>query len=145
MTFWEKASSDLFHLYPPSGAINFCRLLLCTSMLLTYPFPLLTVRELLVLLLFKPPAGRPVLHEDKTTPLVQNEYTINNDSWLLPGSETQLKRPYHIAITAILWFTTLLLALKASSLGAVLNLTGCALGTGKDTRRACKKRLKRAL
>lgn len=50
---------------------------------------------------------------------------------LPPGGEgqRQLKETYHIALTFAIWIVTLILALGASSLGVVLNLTGCATGT----------------
>ena len=114
MTFWEETSSDLFSMYKPSTAVDTCRMLLCVSMLLTYPFPFLTVRELIILKAF----------ENK--PNMDTE----NDSWLLPGAQRQLVQPYHFILTLILWASSLSLALSASSLGAVLNLTGCATGTG---------------
>lgn len=36
MTFWEKTTSDMFHLYKPSVSVAVCRILLSVSMLLTY-------------------------------------------------------------------------------------------------------------
>lgn len=141
MTYWENTSSDIFELYPSSGAIEFCRVLLCTSMLLTYPFPLITVRELLVLVLFNKqpqqsvPSSKQEEDTDDDVPLIQNDdrnmdrRSSFSSSWLVSGSETQLKGLYHVAITSMLLLTSLILALKASSLGVVLNLIGCAFGT----------------
>ena len=134
MTFWENTSSAMFSLYPPSKAVDMCRILLCISMLLTYPFPFLVTRELLVLLYagtnksIRTPSGRQPAHEAE--PLVaRNSVPDERASWLIPGSDRQLKQIYHILLTCVLWFITLGLALGASNLGSVLNLTGCATGT----------------
>jgi hypothetical protein len=65
-----------------------------------------------------------------TEPLFGIQFPDEKESWLQPGEERQLKRNHHIALTVLLWSITLFLALEASSLGDVLNLTGCACGTG---------------
>jgi len=116
MTFWEETSSSIFLLYPASKAVDLCRCFLCIVVVLTYPFAFLVVREELVALLYS----------DENS-----QYPCSDDlnSIFLPGSDRQLKLGYHIAFTVVLWCTTLVLALKASSLGAVLNLAGCATGT----------------
>ncbi len=132
VTFWEKTSSSMFELYPSTNAVDVCRILLCISMLLTYPFPFLTVRELFVLLFFAQKGNNTGLTAiEGTQPLVEAASTIpyGRSSLLLPGNDRQLKRKYHVALTIFIWFITLVLALGASSLGAVLNLTGCATGT----------------
>lgn len=130
MTFWGSTSSDMFHLYPPSAAVDVCRVLLCISMLLTYPFPFLTVRELVVLICC---GSRKSTAQPNSSGgfqvLVENAFSDQINSLLLPGSERQLKQPYHISLTILIWLFTLILALGASSLGSVLNLTGCATGT----------------
>lgn len=133
MTFWEKTSSAMFNLYPPSAAVDTCRILLCMSMLLTYPFPFLTVRELIILLAcanVKQDGDNRLTFEATTEPLVlDNIVPRERNSWLIPGSDRQLKRNYHVGLTVLIWLVTLILALGASSLGAVLNLTGAATGT----------------
>jgi hypothetical protein len=101
-------------------------------MLLTYPFPFLTVRELIILLIFEGDGDKSTtVTTDLTAPLNRQQSPDQTHPWLLPGEERQLKRKHHVALTVSLWVVTLFLALKASSLGAVLNLTGCATGTGK--------------
>jgi len=50
MTFWEATRSDIFELYPPIPVVDFAKLLLCVAMLLTFPLPFFTCRELLVVL-----------------------------------------------------------------------------------------------
>jgi amino acid permease len=49
--------------------------------------------------------------------------------WLIPGEESELIDPVHIALTTFLWALTTFLAIKAPSLGDVLDLVGCATGT----------------
>ena len=130
MTFWENTSSAMFQLYPPSTAVAMCRTFLCISMLLTYPFPLFTVRELLVLTICaNRKCGTDEQSKEGTDALVESAFLDERESWLLPGSDRQLKRKYHMGLTCLIWLVTLILALGASSLGSVLNLTGCATGT----------------
>lgn len=52
MTFWEDAVSDIFQLYPASMLMDVAKLLLCATMVLTFPLPFLTCRELLVTLFY---------------------------------------------------------------------------------------------
>ena len=47
-TYWDKTSSDLFTMYPPSKVIDVAELLLSVTMLFTYPMPFFTCRELFV-------------------------------------------------------------------------------------------------
>ena len=157
MTFWQNASSSIFELYPSgSRAIDRCRLLLCISMLLTYPFPFFTVRELIVISIVDHYRSKMNWStsknddDDDEFEALQNDYSsltptgegnncqqqrtiMSNLSWLLlPGDamNSQLILKYHVAMTITLFFTTLILAIVARSLGDVLNLTGCATGTG---------------
>ena len=48
ITFWQNAGSDLFEMYPPLRAIDFAKILLCFTMLLTFPLPFFTCRELII-------------------------------------------------------------------------------------------------
>jgi amino acid permease len=57
MTFWEKTESDIFKIYPDSILIDLAKLLLCITMLLTFPMPFFTCRELLILLFFPSATG----------------------------------------------------------------------------------------
>ena len=107
MTFRENTSTSMFELYPHCKTRDAYRILLLMSMLLSYPFPFLTVRELVVLCFF-------------------SQY---RRSWLLPREERQLQPKYHPALRILIWSITLLLVLAASSLGVVLNLTGSVAGT----------------
>jgi len=137
MTFWDKTTSDMFYLYEQSKAVDVCRILLCISILLTYPFPFLTVRELVILVSAKKIRSNnefPLKQLGEEQPLVAgktmpSKTTSLNSSWLLPGEERQLKTKYHVILTILLWGISLFLALTATSLGAVLNFTGCTTGT----------------
>lgn len=152
MTFWDKASTDLFRLYPPSQAntVNVARLLLSVGMVLTYPMPLFSLRDSLVQLLH----GDTVDDEydegrTETTFLLEDgegRHTLNSLSrvgvpwWFRKkqkGLETEdeetvqapeLIEPLHYMLTCTLWLSSLTLALSAPSLGIVLNLVGCLSG-----------------
>jgi amino acid permease len=50
MSFWQTTESDIFQMYPPDlVSIDIARLLLCVTMLLTFPLPFFTTREMIVL------------------------------------------------------------------------------------------------
>jgi len=50
VSFWQDTESDIFQIYPPDLlSIDIARLLLCITMLLTYPLPFFTTREMIVL------------------------------------------------------------------------------------------------
>jgi amino acid permease len=130
MTFWEDTTSAMFQLYPSSAAVDTSRILLCMSMLLTYPFPFLTVRELIILAVSLRTLDNGQIEEAGSfDPLIPRKESYET-GWLLPGQERQLVFKYHVALTVSLWSATLYLALSASSLGDVLNLVGCTTGTG---------------
>lgn len=48
MTFWERTESDIFKIYPESIVIDLAKILLCMTMVLTFPLPFFSCRELLV-------------------------------------------------------------------------------------------------
>jgi amino acid permease len=129
MTFWEDTTSAMFQLYPSSAAVDTSRILLCMSMLLTYPFPFLTVRELIILAISLRTRDDGQLEQAGPLDLRTESYEAG---WLLPvpGHGRQLVFKYHVALTVSLWSITLYLALAAASLGDVLNLVGCTTGTG---------------
>lgn len=131
MTFWEDTTSSMFQLYPSSAAVDTSRILLCMSMLLTYPFPFLTVRELIILAISLRTRDDGQLEQSgPLDPLIPRKESYEA-GWLLPGHNgRQLVFKYHVALTVSLWSVTLYLALAASSLGDVLNLVGCTTGTG---------------
>ncbi|GAX09350.1 hypothetical protein FisN_6Lh280 [Fistulifera solaris] len=52
ISFWQEAESDIFSIYPSLHVTNMARLLLCITMLLTFPLPFFTCRELLILTFF---------------------------------------------------------------------------------------------
>jgi amino acid permease len=52
MSFWEATESDIFEIYPAIPSIDVAKLLLCMTMLLTFPLPFFTCRELIIVLLW---------------------------------------------------------------------------------------------
>jgi amino acid permease len=54
MTFWQDTQSDLFDMYPPMKIVDLAKLLLCVTMLLTFPLPFFSCRELLIVSLIRP-------------------------------------------------------------------------------------------
>jgi len=154
-TFWTHAGSDLFEMYPPLRAIDLAKILLCLTMLLTFPLPFFTCRELIIVsLTHSLPESETVDSEVNTSlqePLLDSdpeEATHEPSSprnspriplgersgegrpnLLLEGEEKQLRLPYHVAVTVLLWGLTTVLAILAPSLGDVLDLVGCATGT----------------
>ncbi|CAB9498309.1 Putative sodium-coupled neutral amino acid transporter 11 [Seminavis robusta] len=54
MTFWQDTRSDLFDMYPPLRIVDLAKLLLCVTMLLTFPLPFFSCRELLIVFFIQP-------------------------------------------------------------------------------------------
>lgn len=54
ITFWESTQSDLFDMYPPMRIVDLAKILLCITMLLTFPLPFFSCRELLIVSLIQP-------------------------------------------------------------------------------------------
>lgn len=58
LSFGQEAQSDLFNIYPPLPVIDLAKLLLCVTMILTFPLPFFSCREIIIttlLLRRKPP------------------------------------------------------------------------------------------
>jgi len=51
ITFWQNTKSDIFEIYPPGWKIDTAKLLLCVTMVFTFPLPFFTCRELLILIM----------------------------------------------------------------------------------------------
>jgi hypothetical protein len=156
-TFWDETSSDLFTIYPPSKVVDSAELLLSVTMLFTYPMPFFTTRELLVEWLvmrwskstssdnedelgggeMELEGGKDVGVRQKLLPGDSGPQTSLDaalETYMVPsslglGSTYQLKRPYHAALTLVIWGVTLFIALAADSLGTVLDLVGCVSGS----------------
>jgi sodium-coupled neutral amino acid transporter 11 len=158
MTFWQDTSSNLFGLYADRTAVDVARILLCVTMLLTYPTAFFSCRQVVILSLLPqqqyqqqsnkiaPNVSISVISSEEEEGATAAAAVVNEDQclivalspavtprgatcWLLPGDDQQLLQTYHVLLTTLLWAVTLLLALAAPSLGDVLNLLGCALGT----------------
>ena len=54
MTFWDSTRSDLFDMYPPSRIVDVAKMLLCVTMLLTFPLPFFSCRELIIVSIIIP-------------------------------------------------------------------------------------------
>jgi len=49
ITFWDLTPSDMFHCYPPnSEEIDFARVLLAFTMMMSFPLPFFTCREMII-------------------------------------------------------------------------------------------------
>jgi hypothetical protein len=154
MTFWERTTSNLFLLYPPSAAVDLARILLCFTMLLTYPPPFFSCRELITISLPR----RQKFHIDiedgvagEESPLLLGGKrhlhiaAVEPSPMLLPEDDRQLKQPYHALLTICLWAVTVLLALFAPSGCERLRffpIRGRALGRPRT--QICSSRLKQA-
>jgi len=57
MTFWQSTKSDIFEIYPQGWMIDLAKLLLAITMVLTFPLPFFTSRELLILTFIHPMCG----------------------------------------------------------------------------------------
>jgi amino acid permease len=74
MTFWNQAGSDLFDQYPALPIIDVAKLLLCITMLLTFPFPFFTCRDMMIVaaIAITKPRRRVVAIDDESSP-VEND------------------------------------------------------------------------
>jgi hypothetical protein len=82
MTFWQSTQSDLFEMYPPMRIVDLAKILLCVTMLLTFPLPFFSCRELLIVAVIQPCTSRA---ED----FIEDSIEYNNiNSSNLEGLET---------------------------------------------------------
>lgn len=105
-------------------------------MLLTFPLPFFTSREILIISFLKDGAmgfrsaetNRPlfVLERDADA---ADQLEAKESEFLLPDQGNQLRLLYHVLLTVALWMLVVSLAITAPSLGDVLDLVGCASGT----------------
>jgi len=202
MTFWRETKSDIFDMYPSSVSVDISKLLLCVTMLLTFPIPFFTCREIVVLVALdcyygcgccssKKKQEQNSVEDDVSgqlrAPLLEaggleegNEWGVKEDmvesekrtpsskeeaasgmfedilanppktnetsgqqqqlqqeednqkphpSWLIAGDDRQLTTMYHFAVTFSLLSSITLLAILAKSLGDVIDLVGCSMGS----------------
>lgn len=87
MSFWDKTKSDIFQIYPAIPSIDLAKLLLCVSMLLTFPLPFFTCRELIVVFFIM---FAEICHEIHNRTLFETS-DANNDLQepLLPTTENE--------------------------------------------------------
>ena len=147
ITFWQKTQSDVFDMYPPLCAVDIAKLLLCVSMLLTFPLPFFSCRELVIVMLMSLTQKAEIQADDTTAEqenldnmsameeplLILEEQQLSAQEenelplWIL--SKGQLTMKYHIILTILLWSVATSLAIVAPSLGDVLDFVGCSTGT----------------
>ena len=127
----------MFNCYPDILATNMAKLILSLTMLLTFPLPFFTSREILIISFLKGGATSKVgVSDDAVEPLIRlenangesNTSTDEEFDPLLLGESNQLRLPYHVLGTVGLWILVVTLAISAPSLGDVLDLVGCASG-----------------
>ena len=126
----------MFNCYPDILATDLAKLVLSLTMLLTFPLPFFTSREILIISFLKGGA-KGLDGSDAVEPLIVLERNVTEEEaennggndYLLPGEGNQLRLPYHILWTVGLWMLVVSLAITAPNLGDVLDLVGCASGT----------------
>lgn len=154
MTFWQAQGSDIFEMYPNLAVISIAKLLLCGTMLLTFPLPFFTCRELIISL-WTTSEVCDSLETDSAGPAaptatnsVEVESCALEEPLLLPGTAAdedfaaerstspwmigdtnQLRLVYHVVSTVLLWLLTTCLAIVAPNLGDILAIVGCATGS----------------
>lgn len=150
MAFWDKTSTNLFLLYTArtqANTVSFARLFLSIGMILTYPMPLLSLRDSLIQLL--PTVTQPTVTQPTSTKQISEAtllLDLGQNSRDAAQSQTpwwfrqmlqeetlsleapQLIGPLHVLLTVFLWAFSLMVALSVPSLGVVLNLVGCLSG-----------------
>jgi len=149
MTFGKETRSDIFEMYSPSRAISMAKVFLSLNMLLTCPLVFLTCREMVIVLLKMIWMKRETCNDLQealipmderkrvlSASLEEDEHSLievkRNLIWpcLLPGSDKNLRLPYHAFLTILLWSLITAAALLSPSLGDVLDLVGSFSGTG---------------
>lgn len=90
MTFWETTQSDLFDMYPPMRVIDVAKMLLCFTMLLTFPLPFFSCRELLIVFIIRPLV---VVGSDNAIPHVELNGQGDLAEPLLPNGEQDDDNP----------------------------------------------------
>lgn len=91
MTFWQASRSDLFIMYPMMRVIDVAKLILCMTMLWTFPLPFFTCREVLIVVALCPPDFDDDVDDGNTNNnpderdehTLQPSMTIENDAALL--------------------------------------------------------------
>jgi len=74
ITFWQNTESDIFQIYPNGWMIDAAKLLLCITMVFTFPLPFFTCRELLIITLIHPISG---IGQERSSP-EQERYDHGN-------------------------------------------------------------------
>ncbi|KAG7346875.1 transmembrane amino acid transporter [Nitzschia inconspicua] len=78
MTFWQNTKSDIFEIYPESWLTNSAKLLLCITMIGTFPLPFFTCRELLIVTVIHPLCGIDLTTGEPTPHASYNDWDEND-------------------------------------------------------------------
>mmetsp|Transcript_23148 Transcript_23148/g.54739 ORF Transcript_23148/g.54739 Transcript_23148/m.54739 type:complete len:554 (+) Transcript_23148:145-1806(+) len=78
ITFWQNTKSDIFEIYPHGWMIDTAKLLLCVTMVFTFPLPFFTCRELLILIVIHPISGT-------SRERISSEQEVNNSGNSIRG------------------------------------------------------------
>eukprot|EP00547_Thalassionema_nitzschioides_P009989 CAMPEP_0194229836 /NCGR_PEP_ID=MMETSP0156-20130528/44097_1 /TAXON_ID=33649 /ORGANISM="Thalassionema nitzschioides, Strain L26-B" /LENGTH=322 /DNA_ID=CAMNT_0038962399 /DNA_START=612 /DNA_END=1580 /DNA_ORIENTATION=+ len=89
MTFWQQTTSDLFNLYPLVPVINIAKLLLCVTMLLTFPFPFFTCRDMIIVAAIAIVSSRHTLPQEESEDVHSQEDYNNLEEPLLQDKQEQ--------------------------------------------------------
>jgi amino acid permease len=88
-TFWQNTKSDIFQIYPESWMIDLAKLLLCITMIGTFPLPFFTCRELIIVTLIHPLCGIDLTSDNVET--INSRQQVHAD--YANDSENELRRP----------------------------------------------------
>jgi amino acid permease len=88
-TFWQNTKSDIFQIYPESWMIDLAKLLLCITMIGTFPLPFFTCRELIIVTLIHPLCGIDWASDNVET--INSRQQVHAD--YANDSENELRRP----------------------------------------------------
>ena len=120
MTFGLETQSDLFTVYHESVQVDLAEILLSFTMIFTFPMPFYTCRALVGEWLF---SVQEFGGEDVEEALLKAEGETE-------GKKTAELTPCQWTFTSLgLFAVTMVIALTAPNLGAVLDFVGCASGS----------------
>lgn len=114
MTFWQATESDIFQMYPGLWQIDVAKLLLCVTMLLTFPLPFFTCRELLVVTFVHPFCKEELGGEEEESERLENDLqepllTPNQQEDIIPCADadtsivSEISRVVQLATTPKHW------------------------------------------
>ena len=103
MTFWQDTKSDIFQIYPQSWMIDVAKLLLCVTMILTFPLPFFTCRELAIVIAVHPFCGIDLVGSSSDDDVIENDLQqplLNNCSSGEQQQQQQQPQPIQVLDTS---------------------------------------------